>query len=64
MGPNATICARCGHSSDWHRMESGQDPTLPETPFRCLGYNATQQGPPDRGDCTCPDFVAALEEEE
>jgi hypothetical protein len=46
-------------------MEDGQNPTLPETPFPCLGYDTTQQGPPDRGDCDCPDcpdFVAAREE--
>jgi hypothetical protein len=43
--PNAKPCARCGHSSDDHRMLNGNDPVDPATPFRCIIPA-----------CTCPDF--------
>jgi hypothetical protein len=52
------ICARCGHSSGWHRLDDSLNlsPNDPAAPFRCIGYDCTAAGPP--GDpCGCPDFV-------
>lgn len=54
-------CARCGHLPDWHRLDDSLnlDPTDPETPFRCIGYDCTAPGPVPSGGraCDCPDYV-------
>lgn len=56
------LCKRdkCGHPQDWHRHDDEKDdhdPTDPECPFRCLGYDCEVGGPPPKHPCTCPDFV-------
>lgn len=51
------VCARCGHTSDWHRLDDALDldPTDPATPFRCLGLLLNGCA------YACPDFVAEEE---
>lgn len=60
MSIEATDCARCGHSSDWHRLDDSLNvgPGDPGAMFRCIGYDCTTPGsPPPPGEtCTCPDF--------
>ena len=54
-------CQRCGHPADWHRLDDSLnlDPTDPETPFRCIGYDCMAPGKPSEG-CTsrCPNYQA------
>lgn len=53
-------CKRCGHPSDWHRLDDSTNvsPCEPSAKFRCLGYDCEAPGkPPKNGrDCDCPDF--------
>ena len=53
------FCGRCGHSSDWHRLDDGKNiaPTDPRAEFRCLGYDCEAPGPWVQNGCECPDFV-------
>lgn len=58
-------CERCGHSPDWHRLDSEQNvgPNDPAALFRCLGYDAdsdTSGYPPGGRACDCPDFVPSI----
>lgn len=51
----ARCCARCGHHSDWHRLNDALNvgPLDPGARFRCLGGSHF-------GGCShgCPGFVA------
>lgn len=51
-------CLRCDHSSDWHRLDDATNfgPTDPGAQFRCLGFDPSQPGSPERR-CDCPDMV-------
>jgi hypothetical protein len=51
------MCLRCRHPHDWHRLDDtlNLDPTDPATPFRCLGYDPSADGP--LSTCDCPDVV-------
>lgn len=51
-------CLRCGHTSDWHRLDDAQNvgPCDPAALFRCLGFDPMASGPPTRR-CDCPDMI-------
>lgn len=66
-------CARCEHPNHWHRHDDtagdGQDghgnhstsvldDPYDGCPFRCVGYDVWEPGPPPADPCTCPDYVA------
>lgn len=57
----AVTCFRCGHSSDWHRLDDSTSvsPVDPDAKFRCLGYDCAAAGPVPPGGraCDCPDMV-------
>lgn len=52
-------CAVCQHPPGWHRLDdSGDlDPTDPEAPFRCIGYDCNAPGPPVENGCDCPAYL-------
>lgn len=42
-------CTRCGHSSDWHRLDdsSNVSPTDPNAKFGCLGFDPMEPSEAD-----------------
>jgi hypothetical protein len=55
----STRCRRCGHLSDWHRLDDSKNegPTDLNAKFRCIGYDCEAPGPPVKNGCDCPNFV-------
>jgi hypothetical protein len=55
-------CVRCDHSSDWHRLDDALNigPTDPRAQFRCLGFDPSAGGSPERR-CDCPDMAISAD---